>query len=125
MKKKKPVTKKIRTLLEGMDAATRKRYPLAEGLFDYFSNALVRVSHVSWVGNEQHNPGQPLHWARGKSKDQRDCALRHFVEFDPTDFSPESEEAGAALCWRVLAAYELFLEEKYNITPPKNARSDD
>jgi hypothetical protein len=112
-------------LLVGKSAAERKTYPLREGLFGYFYNALVRVANVSFKGNEQHNPGQPLHWARGKSKDQLDCALRHIGEYDPQDFSAESEEALSAAAWRVLAELEIYLERKYGLRPPINARSDD
>lgn len=112
-------------LLKGMSAKERKTYPLYEGVFGYFYNALLRVAHVSYIGNEQHNPGQPLHWARGKSKDQLDCMLRHAGEYAPDDYSDASEEAGAAMCWRALAEFELYLERKYNLLPPKNARSED
>ena len=42
----------------------RKVYPVASGVLDYFPDALVAIAHVSYKGNEQHNPGQPLNWAR-------------------------------------------------------------
>lgn len=116
---------RVQDLLVGKSAAERKTYPLYEGVIGYFKNALYRVAHVSWVGNNQHNPGQPLHWARGKSKDQMDCLMRHAAEYDPNDFSAASEEAGAAMCWRALAEFEIYLERKYGLMPPKNARSDD
>src|SRR5581483_11091208 len=62
------------------DGVERKKYPLATGLLDYFPDALVAVAHVSYVGNEQHNPGKPLHWDRSKSADEADTAIRHFVQ---------------------------------------------
>jgi len=114
-----------RDLLDGLSAQDRKTYPIREGLFGYFFNALARVARVSFIGNQQHNPGQPLHWARGKSTDQMDCMLRHAGEFDENDFSDASEDAGAAMCWRALAVFEIYLERKYGLRPPKNARSDD
>ena len=114
-----------RDLLDGLSAQDRKTYPIYEGVFGYFFNALARVARVSWVGNQQHNPGQPLHWARGKSKDQMDCALRHIGEYDPDDFSDASEDALSAAAWRLLAELEVYLERKYGLRPPKNARSDD
>ena len=46
-------------------AAERKKIPIGTGVLDYFSAALAEVAKVSFAGNEQHNPGQPLHWARG------------------------------------------------------------
>src|SRR6185312_4208739 len=39
------------------------------------------AARVSYLGNQQHNPGQPLHWARGKSMDQLDAAARHEAEY--------------------------------------------
>lgn len=106
------------TLLDGMTNEQRKEYPLGEGLLNYFRDALLRVSHTSYVGNQQHNPGQPLHWARGKSTDQLDCILRHLICSD-------EEEHLASAAWRALALLQIFLEKKYNIQPPANARSDD
>jgi len=58
----------------------RKNRPLATGVLAYFPDALLEVAHTSWVGNQQHNPGQPLHWAREKSTDQLDAALRHITD---------------------------------------------
>ena len=50
-------------------AATRKAIPLASGVLDYFPDALCAVAECSRMGNEQHNPGAPLHWDRAKSGD--------------------------------------------------------
>lgn len=81
------------------DSAERKTYPVYSGVLQYFPAALARVSHHSYAGNEKHNPGQPLHWARGKSDDHLDAAARHLIEGDLT---------GAA--WRILAALQLQCE---------------
>ena len=83
------------------DSAERKTYPLYRGLFRYFPRALSAIAHHSYVGNEKHNPGEPLHWARGKSDDQPDALLRHVLEGD---------WVGAA--WRALAQLELELENE-------------
>lgn len=112
-------------LLEGKSADERKTYPGYAGLIGYFRDALFRVSHVSWIGNQQHNPGQPLHWARGKSTDELDCIFRHLSEVDLTDRSDVAEAALAAVVWRALAALQKYLEWKYGIRPPVNARSND
>lgn len=81
------------------DSAERKTYPLYSGVLAYFPAALARVAHHSFEGNQKHNPGQPLHWARGKSDDHKDAAARHLLEGDLT---------GAA--WRILAALQLECE---------------
>jgi hypothetical protein len=102
-----------------LNAAQRKEYPLYSGVIAYFRDALLRVAHVSYVGNQQHNPGEPLHWARGKSTDQLDCVARHLA-------SCAGEEAHkAAMAWRALADLQLYLEQKYNIMPPPNAKDPD
>lgn len=111
-------------LLDGMSAEERKEYPVYEGVLGYFRDAIYRVAHVSYVGNEQHNPGQPLHWARGKSTDQRDCFMRHLMAGDANDFSAEAEDHIFSRLWRDLADAQLYLEKKYNIQPPVNARTD-
>ncbi len=47
-----------------VDAKARKNIPMVTGCLDYFPNALAAVAEVSRAGNDQHNPGEPLHWAR-------------------------------------------------------------
>jgi len=88
----------------------RKHIPLATGLFDYFPDALVEVAKLSWEGNEKHNPGEPLHWAREKSNDHRDCILRHFLDAGPTGYSDRRIEHLRALVWRGMAELQLACE---------------
>ena len=49
------------------DSAMRKTFPMATGLLDYFPDACAEVARISYLGNEKHNPGEPMHHARGKS----------------------------------------------------------
>ena len=90
------------------DAQERKKYPIATGVLDYFPDAIVAVSRVSFEGNQQHNPGQPLHWARGKSMDQDDTLLRHILERGKFDTDGQRHSAKAA--WRALAILQLEIE---------------
>jgi dATP/dGTP diphosphohydrolase len=90
------------------DAKQRKQIPLAGGVFDYFASALVEVARVSYLGNQQHNPGQPLHWSRGKSADHSDTLLRHFVERGSVD--SDGVLHSAKMAWRALAILQLELE---------------
>ena len=53
------------------DAKERKDVPVATGFVDYFPDAMVAVAGLSRVGNDQHNPGKPLHWDRSKSGDEQ------------------------------------------------------
>lgn len=90
------------------DPATRKGIPLARGLLDYFPAALAEVAHVSKVGNDQHNPGEDMHHARGKSTDHADCILRHLVDRGSLDTDGLRHTAKAA--WRALALLQEELE---------------
>ena len=91
-----------------IDAQERKAIPIATGVLDYFPAALAEVAKVSFEGNKQHNPGQPLHWARGKSTDQDDTIIRHFLERGKVDV--DGTRHSAKLAWRVLALLQLELE---------------
>lgn len=102
------------------DAAARKGVPLAEGLLWYFPAALAAVAHVSKVGNDQHNPGQPMHHARGKSSDHADCVLRHLTDAGTIDTDGLRHTAKAA--WRILALLQEELEREEGAPLPRNAR---
>lgn len=86
----------------------RKTYPIASGVMDYFPDAIVAVSHVSYVGNEQHNPGEPLHWAREKSTDEADTMLRHFLARGT--FDTDGQRHSAKMAWRALAILQKEIE---------------
>jgi len=90
------------------DAAARKAVPIASGVIDYFPAALAEIARVSKAGNAQHNPGAPLHWARGKSTDQSDCLMRHFMERGTID--GDGCRHSAKMAWRALALLQLELE---------------
>lgn len=99
---------KITTTLP-TDAAERKGVPLATGMLDYFTAALAEVARVSKAGNDQHNPGQPLHWARSKSQDHADCVMRHLAERGTVD--TDGMRHSAKMAWRALALLQTELEE--------------
>lgn len=95
------------------DSQERKEIPLASGCFDYFPDALAAVAELSYVGNEKHNPGQPLHWARGKSTDEADCLLRHLLERGTVD--TDGIRHSAKVAWRALALLQKELEEAHGL----------
>ena len=92
------------------DPADRKAAPLARGLLDYFPRALTEVARISQAGNDQHNPGEPLHWAREKSTDHADCIMRHLIDRGTRDTDGRAHSGKVA--WRALAMLELELEEE-------------
>lgn len=96
------------------DPVTRKNTPITSGVLDYFPRALAAVAQCSKAGNDQHNPGQPLHWAKGKSTDHADCIARHLIDRHAidTDGIPHMSK----LAWRALALLETELEKQAGIT---------
>lgn len=107
-----------RRLLNTLTSSERKEYPFVTGCIDYFPDALSMVAHVSYLGNQKHNPGQPLHWARGKSMDHEDCIGRHTVERDVVE---DGVLHAANRAWRSLAALQEMLEDKFDLDPPRGA----
>jgi hypothetical protein len=90
------------------DPKERKRIPLATGLLSYFPDALMDIAALSYIGNGQHNPGEPLHWSRPKSNDHPDCMMRHFMERGTVDVDGVRHTTKAA--WRMLAILQLEIE---------------
>ena len=108
------------SLLDGMTSAQRKEYPITTGCLDYFRDALLYISHVSYKGNQKHNPGEPLHWARSKSTDEPDALGRHLVAREIVDDNGLLE--AGEMAWRALALLQKLLETKHNIKPPPGAK---
>ena len=102
------------------DAAARNEFPMADGLLYYFPAALAAVANVSKLGNDQHNPGQPMHWARGKSMDHANKIIRHLMEAGTID--SDGTRHTAKVAWRALALLQEELEREEGAPLPKNAR---
>ena len=90
------------------NAQDRKDTPIASGVLDYFPDALAEIARVSKKGNDQHNPGQPLHWDKSKSTDHSDALIRHFMERGDVDSDGMLHSAKVA--WRALALLQEELE---------------
>ena len=90
------------------DPQERKNLPITTGVLNYFPDAIAAVSHVSKVGNDQHNPGQPLHWAKHKSTDHANCIGRHLLEQGTLD--TDGTRHSAKLAWRALALCQMEIE---------------
>jgi hypothetical protein len=103
------------------NAKERKDTPITTGVLDYFPLALAEVARVSKAGNDQHNPGEPLHWAREKSTDQADCLVRHLLERGTLD--TDGQRHSAKVAWRALALLQIELEtEQKALLMPLNER---
>lgn len=86
----------------------RKETPVFSGVLNYFPDAIREVSQCSFVGNEQHNPGKPLHWDRSKSGDEKDALTRHLLEAGTID--TDGIRHSAKVAWRALANLQKEIE---------------
>lgn len=94
------------------DSIERKNTPIYSGCIAYFPLALAAVARLSKRGNDKHNPGEPLHWAREKSTDHKDCIARHLVDIDVYDEELQEYDEAAAVAWRALAYLQLLEEQR-------------
>lgn len=92
------------------NAKERKGAPITTGVIDYFPLALIEVAKCSKAGNDQHNPGQPLHWAKEKSTDHADCLVRHLVDRGTID--TDGIRHSAKVAWRALALLQTEIENE-------------
>jgi hypothetical protein len=102
------------------DSAERKNLPVCTGVFDYFPDALVEISRLSKVGNDKHNPGQPLHWSRDKSTDHADTIMRHMIERGTID--TDGIRHSVKVAWRALAMLQVELEEANGLPPSRASK---
>ncbi len=80
------------------------------GLLAYAPDALAAVARVSLIGNEQHNPGKPLHWDFAKSNDHGDCIVRHQMDYDELD--DDGALHAEKVAWRALMQLQTLLEKR-------------
>lgn len=93
----------------------RKSCPVTTGVLDYFPLAIAEVARVSKLGNDQHNAGQPLNWARSKSSDHADCIVRHLIERGKVD--DKGMRHSAQVAWRALALLQEEMEAEAGWSP--------
>lgn len=97
--------------------AARKELQLWTFLTEYFPDSFVEVVKVAVAGNRQHNPGQPLHWAKGKSTDQMNTAFRH--QWDHKMGTAKDVDGCyhlAKAIWRLSAELQLTIEKERDLT---------
>ena len=96
--------------VEVSEAEVRKGRPVCTGVLDYFPDAILAVAEASRIGNEQHNPGSPLHWDRSKSGDEADALVRHLMDRGSVDSGGVRHSAKVA--WRALALLQKEIEDE-------------
>ena len=96
----------------------RKQTPVYSGVINYFPDAICEVAKCSRIGNEQHNKGEPLPWAREKSTDEPDALLRHLMQYDEID--DDGMLHATKVAWRALALLQRTLEARGEATISKH-----
>ena len=96
------------------EASKRKSVPIYSGVMMYFPDAMAAVAECSRVGNEQHNPGSPLHWDRAKSGDELDALTRHLMEAGTCD--SDGIRHSTKVAWRALANLQKEIEDEQYLT---------
>ena len=94
--------------------AERKALPVFTFLTKYFPLAFLEVVRVAVYGDKQHgNTGAEIRWAREKSTDQLNTALRHLMDYgmgQKWDIDGRAHLAKAI--WRLSAQLQLDEESK-------------
>lgn len=97
------------------EATARKSSPVYSGVISYFPDSLLEISRISKAGNDQHNPGSPLHWDRSKSTDESDALIRHIIDHAKGQvFDTDGQRHLAKAAWRVLAWLQKEIENEKN-----------
>lgn len=111
------------------DADARKRIPIFLGFRKYFPDAIAAAAQLSFIGNKQHNPGQPVHWDKEKSTDHLDCADRHMTDYagDAEHRDPDGVHPLVKAFWRLGAELQTLHDNGVNIYAeiPDDPVSDD
>jgi hypothetical protein len=92
------------------DSKQRKEYPIFSGPLSYFPDALMQIAKLCKIGNDKHNPGEPLHWARDKSKDHADALVRHLLQYSEIDTDTNLLHV-VEVAWRALALAQDTIEK--------------
>lgn len=108
-----------------IDYRARKDIPLYIFLTQYFPDAIVELVKVSVAGNNQHNPGEPLHWARGKSTDQLNTAMRHIFDHGGgCRYDEDGTMHLAKAAWRLMAEIQVLCEKRDIMAKQSGASPD-
>lgn len=102
-------------MIKTRDAQQRKEAPIFSGVLAYFPDAIAEVAELSRIGNEQHNPGQPLHWDRSKSGDEKDALTRHLIDAGTLD--TDGVRHSTKVAWRALANLQKEIETSHAPKP--------
>ena len=90
----------------------RKQRRVFSGMLQYFPDACMEVGYISYISNEQHNPGEPMHWSKEKSVGTGDEIVRHLMDVETFDTDGMRHRGKAA--WRSLELLQREIEKERN-----------
>jgi hypothetical protein len=93
------------------------------GLVWSFPGAAIAAARLSYIANEQHNPGEPMRWAREKSTDHHDCVVRHLLGANTVD--SDGCLHATKVTWRCFAILQLTIEAEREPAVKLNIRALD
>lgn len=108
------------------DDAERKGLPLWTFLMEYFPLAFLEVVRVAVDGDKQHkNEGGKIRWAREKSTDQLNTAMRHQFDYGTGQTHDKDGRAHLAKAiWRLSAQLQLDEEARLAALKPAFTREE-
>ncbi len=85
----------------------RKEYPVLTAALMYFPHAFAELARCSYLANEQHNPGEPVHWDYTKSVGDGNELLRHLMDaLGPNPIDAEGVHHDVKVLWRAAELVE-------------------
>jgi phage tail protein X len=99
------------------DDNLRKQIRAFQGFVKYFPDATAAVALLSKIANEQHNPGEPMHWAKEKSTEELDSLMNHLIDVAcKGELSRDSDGIldAVKIAWRGMANLQRVLD-KYGL----------
>jgi hypothetical protein len=116
-----------RSRLIEADSATRKTYPMCEGLLDYFPTPWQRWRGCLSSGTPSIIRASQCTTPGGKSMDHDDCIVRHLIErggFDRViiDGIEHRIRHSGSLAWWALALLQEEIEREQGLPLPRAAR---
>lgn len=94
------------------DSQRRKDQPVFAGFLQYMPAAIRLASELSRIGNEKHNPGEPMYHNRSKSSDNGEALVRH--QMDVGQIDPDTDlDYAVHVFWRAGIQLQVLCETKY------------
>lgn len=96
------------------DDRQRKMIRAFQGFVQYFPDAIALVALLSKMANDQHNPGEPMHWAKDKSSEELDSLMNHLMDIaSKGELSRDSDNVLDAIkvAWRGMANLQRLVDK--------------